>query len=88
MRESHQSVFAEWLQLELPDQKEDLSDYFAGLGEELPRLVETWVRLTPYRGYAPTVVRAADRQLFQSDLAILIEIIRVGLGVSGPDPGD
>ena len=88
MRASHESAFGDWLKLELQGQKEDLSEYFVGLKEELPRLVETWIRLTPYRGYVPTAVRAADRALFQADLSVLLEVIRAGLGVSSPDPID
>ena len=88
MRASHESAFADWLKLELPGQKEDLTEYFASLKEDLPRLIETWIRLTPYRGYVPTAVRTADRALFQADLSILLEVIRAGLGVSNPGPID
>jgi len=86
MRESHERAFVEWLTMELPEQKQDLSGYLRGLGEDLCRLVEVWLKLAPYKGYAPTAVRAADRALFQADLETLLEVIRVGLGVSDPDP--
>lgn len=88
MRESHESVFGDWLMLELPEQKQDLSAYLRGLGEDLCRLIEVWIKLAPYRGYAPTAVRAADRALFQADMEILLDVIRAGLGVSIHDPDD
>jgi hypothetical protein len=85
MRQSHESVFAEWLGKDLAGQKADLDEYFHSLGEDRARLVEVWLRLAPYRGYVPTAVRAADRALFNADLETLLEIFRAGLGVSHPD---
>ena len=86
MRQSHESLFAEWLGKDLAGQKADLDEYFHSLGDEPNRLIEVWLRLAPYRGYVPTAVRAADRALFNADLEVLLETIRAGLGVSRPDP--
>ena len=86
MRESHETVFAEWLGYDLTQQKADLDEYMLSLGEDHRQLVDVWLRLSPYRGYVPTAVRTADRALFNSDLETLLEALRGGLGVSHPDP--
>lgn len=86
MRESHESTFAEWLRQGLAAQQSDLVDYLQGLPEPMPTLVEVWLRLAPYRSMVPTAVRAPERQLFLTDLEMLLDSIRAGLGVSVPDP--
>ena len=86
MRESHESIFAEWLGFDLPRQKSELGEYLHSLGGDQAKLLDVWLRLAPYRNYVPTAVRAADRVLFQADLEILLETFRARLGVSNLDP--
>jgi len=86
MRESHEQIFAEWLLLDLAQQKRDLEGYLESLGEYPRRLVEVWLRLAPYRGYVPTAVRATDRSLFHNDIETILSIFKAGYGVSGPGP--
>ena len=85
MRESHETVFREWINSDLTTQQDHLSEYLRSLGGDLYRLVEVWLRIAPYKGYVPTAVRAAERLLFQTDMETLLEAFRAGLGVSHPD---
>ncbi len=85
MRESHESIFAEWLGFDLQRQKADLDEYLHSLGGDQEKLLDVWRRLAPYRNYVPTAVRAADRALFQSDLETLFETFRARRGVSDLD---
>ncbi|MBM3736890.1 MAG: hypothetical protein FJW39_13990 [Acidobacteria bacterium] len=85
--ESHKRAFAEWLNYDLEMQQADLDLYFASLSENRSTLVETWLRLAPYRNFVPATVRVPERQLYLTDLETLLESMRIGLGVSAPDPG-
>ena len=73
---SHEAVFAEWLQLGLVAQIKDLSLYFGGLGETLPKLVETFENSEPYRAYVPAGARSDDRALFSADMTILLALMK------------
>jgi hypothetical protein len=86
MRESHESIFADWLGFDLQKQKAELDEYLHSLGGDPAKLLDIWRRLAPYRSYVPTAVRAADRALFQADLETLLETFRARRGVSNPDP--
>jgi hypothetical protein len=86
LRESHSTVFADWLMFNLEQQKADLDLYLAGLFEDKRQVIETWVRLAPYKNLIPTSVRGVERRLYINDLAALIELFRGAYGVAAPDP--
>ncbi len=75
LRRSHYQVFAEWLALNLEEQRSDLEAFlnaFQGPPDALP-----------YREFAPPGIRDAERQLYLSDLEILLELLKLGDGVGG-----
>jgi len=86
LRDSHSTVFAEWLTFNLEQQKADLDLYLAGLFEDKRQVIETWVRLAPYQNLVPASIRSVERRLYVSDLAALIELFRNAYGVAAPDP--
>ncbi len=86
LAESHDRAFSEWLNFNLEEQKADLDLYLSTLSTNKRTLVETWVRLAPYRNFVPATVRHAERQLYLSDLETILELIRNACGVSGSDP--
>jgi len=87
LKNSHSAVFAEWLSFNIEQQKADLDLYIAGLFEDKRLVVETWIRLTPYRNLLPTSVRGVERKLYISDFSALLEMFKAAHGVSALDPG-
>lgn len=87
MKSSHEETFAEWLACSLEDQKLDLDLYVATLEPERKKVVESWTKLEPYRSLPPETARSPERDLFTSDLELLLSLQRNELGVSwlGPD---
>lgn len=86
LRSSHQQVFDEWLRFDLEQQKADLDLYLADLAGDRRTVVETWIRLTPYRNLVPSSAREVERELYLRDLEILLELLRSECGVASPDP--
>jgi hypothetical protein len=86
LRRSHEDAFAEWLTFSLEQQKADLDLYLAALTARRKTVIETWLRLTPYRNLIPVSARSAERGLFLSDFETLLEILRSEYGVAAPDP--
>jgi hypothetical protein len=86
LKNSHNTVFADWLSFNIEQQKADLDLYLSGLFEDRRVVVETWVRLTPYRNLPPTGVRAAEKRLYLADFAALLDMLKASTGVAEPDP--
>jgi len=86
LKDGHSAVFAEWLTFNLEQQKADLDLYLAGLFEDKRLVVETWVRLAPYKNLVPASVRGVERRLYINDLTALVELFRNVYGVAAPDP--
>jgi hypothetical protein len=86
LRESHEQAFAEWLCFNLEQQKADLDLYLSGLNGNRRTILDTWIRLTPYRGLIPTVAREVERRLYLTDLETILELLKNEYGVASPDP--
>jgi hypothetical protein len=86
LAQSHERTFAEWLRYSLEQQKADLDLYLSSLLDTKRTVVETWLRLAPYRNLVPTSVRDVERQLYLSDLEALLELLKNEYGASCPDP--
>jgi hypothetical protein len=86
LRQSHEQAFAEWLCFGLEQQKADLDLYLAGLNGERRTILETWIRLAPYRNLVPFSVREAERRLYLADLEAILELLKGEYGVVSPDP--
>lgn len=86
LRTSHQQVFAEWLRFDLERQKADLDLYLVSLDGDRRVIVDTWIRLAPYRNLVPSAAREVERELYVKDLEILLELLRSECGVASPDP--
>jgi hypothetical protein len=80
LSQSHQAVFQEWLNLPLVKKREDLSGYFEGLEDPLPVVLDHWIRIPTYRGYMPASARPSERELFRTELEVLLESFKC------PDP--
>ena len=70
LRASHKQIFEEWLTFPLEQQLRDLREYLEST-EEREVVLETWLRLKPYRNLIPFGTRDAERLLFISDLEVI-----------------
>lgn len=86
LKNSHVAVFGEWLSFNLEQQKADLDLYISGLFDDRRVVVETWIRLAPYRNLVPTSVRGLERRLYLTDFEALLELLKSSTGVSAADP--
>jgi hypothetical protein len=86
LRRSHEDAFREWLTFDLERQKADLEAYLTGLVEERTAVIDTWLRLNPYRNLMPVSARSSDQDLFLVDFRAILEILRNEYGVAVPDP--
>lgn len=86
LRQSHERVFREWLCFGLEHQKTEVAEYLGAL-DGPPRLVlDTWVRLCPYRNFVPAAATSEERRLYLADLETVLELLRHEHGVSCRDP--
>ena len=83
---SHAQSFADWLGFTIEQQKADLDLYLSGLLENKRLIVETWLRLAPYRNLVPRTVAGMERELYLAELETLLELLKNEYGVSSPDP--
>jgi len=86
LKNCHSSVFAEWLSFNLEQQKADLDLYISALFEDKRVVIETWIRLAPYRNLLPASVRGPEKRLYIADLTALLELFKGAYDVSVPDP--
>lgn len=76
LRASHEQAFLEWLSLRIEQQKADLDLYFSSLPADRKTLAENWLRLAPYQVVPPVWTSSAQRELFESNLKLLLGLLR------------
>ncbi len=86
LRASHADTFNEWLCLKLEEQKSDLDLYLTDLEGDRRALLDTWIRLQPYRNLVPSGAREVERELYMADLETILALLRNEYGVAEPDP--
>lgn len=84
---SHEQAFREWLSFNLEQQKADLDLYLANLGVDRRTILNTWIRLTPYRNLVPASAQSQERRLFFADIEALLGLLKneYGVVVQSPD---
>ena len=85
LRKSHEQSFSEWLAFSLSQQKSDVDAYLSTVGNNPEAIVNTWLRLTPYRNLMPASARKPERELFLLDFNILLQLLRDEYEVDVPD---
>jgi hypothetical protein len=85
IRRSHANTFMDWLCYSLEQQRADLEIYFDSVGPDRRTILANWREWPPYVNWIPAQSRAADRELFQSDLEIVLDLIRQDF--DGVSPG-
>jgi len=83
---THLESFEEWLCLGLERQKEELDEYLTALDGDRREILHNWLKLAPYKSWVPPESRATERDLFNADLGIVLEVLRVAYGVAPRDP--
>jgi hypothetical protein len=78
LRESHEEAFREWLTFSLEPQKTDLEEYLSGLDDDRATVLDAWSTLAPYRRLIPARATEAERELYVSDLELILELLRSG----------
>lgn len=78
LRESHEETFREWLTFSLEPQKIDLEEYLSGLDDDRATVLDAWSTLVPYRRLIPARATEAERELYISDLELILELLRSG----------
>jgi hypothetical protein len=86
LRQIHNQVFGSWLNLNLEQQKADLEYYLSGLEEDVDAILANWIRLAPYRQLIPPRAREVERQLYLTDLEVVLELLKFDHDVASPDP--
>lgn len=87
LKRSHARAFADWLKFDLEGQKADLDLYLSTLRDDRRTVLQTWLKLAPYRNLVPSSANKVERRLFISDLTALLELLQNQFGVAGPDRG-
>jgi hypothetical protein len=87
LRKSHQQVFTEWLSFNLEQQHADLQLYLSDLYEDKRTVLESWRQLEPYKNLHPKSAKSVEKQLYLSDLTVLLDLLRNEFGAADPDPG-
>lgn len=86
LRDSHSQTFAEWLCFSLEQQKADLDLYLSAFEANKRTILETWIRLAPYRNLLPASAREVERRLYLTDLEAILDLLKNEYDVACPDP--
>jgi hypothetical protein len=86
LRQSHTRCFNDWLSLNLEEQKIDLDRYLRELDADLATVIRNWLQVPLYKAYPPAEAGSPERRLFETDLAVVLEVFRIECGVAAPDP--
>lgn len=71
----HQNIFEDWLGLSLEDKLADLEAYASGRSETVANIDDQWRRPERRNCLVPAGALPPEKQLFQSDLEILLMIL-------------
>jgi hypothetical protein len=80
LQKAQRAVFFKWLRLSIEEQKTDLEVYANWSDIEIGALLQPWLHSGQYLWLVPEDASEPDRQLFLSDLDLLLELRRKELG--------
>jgi len=87
LRERHESIFNRWVSFSLESKKADLDLYIASIGRgDKIEMVDTWLRMTPYKNLVPGSFQGPERQKHISDFEALLGLLKNLYGVASPNP--
>jgi hypothetical protein len=66
----HQLIFSQWIAATLDEQQRDLCEYLRTNG--------SWNQVLRYREFIPKAARNVERQLYLTDLEIVLDLLKAG----------
>ena len=87
LRHSHGQIFSDWLCFNLEQQKNDLEAYLDELNED--KKIPFWLPGSDFARTGvtfPRLAREVERNLFITDLEMVLELLRYDYAVASPDP--
>lgn len=87
LRRSHSEVLEEMLNMSILDQKDDVGKYLEGLPQSARRLLSNWEKTKGYEALLPLSSSAAQKELFDGNLVLIIKHLKAELagGEQNPD---
>ena|SRR5579862_136270 len=76
LQNSHASLFRTWLALSLAEKQEDLTAFMATLEDPQALVIKHWKQSRVYGTYIPESASAAEKELFITELEILLDLWR------------
>jgi hypothetical protein len=85
LTDSHRRAFQEWLRMPLSGKHADLRDHLAALDEPARTVLKHWRESRVYLTYLPPGSTAAEKELFFSELEMLVDLLSFSAGeAQGP----
>jgi hypothetical protein len=86
LREYHEAIFDRWVAFPLEAKKADVDLYVASTGRpDKMEMIDTWLRLTPYKNLVPGSFQGPERQKHISDFEAILGLLKNVYGVASPD---
>jgi hypothetical protein len=86
LRQIHLEVFESWLCFGLERQKEEIEEYLSSLGPDKREILWSWLHLKPWTAWIPAESRDVERALYDTDITVVLELLRIEYGVASRDP--
>jgi hypothetical protein len=84
--ESHEDVFADWLNYDLGHQMSDLSLYLDSIGGDRETVLTAWIQLATYKNMVPLTASSAQKELYLMDIEALVQVLKAAAEVASPAP--
>jgi hypothetical protein len=84
IKHSHVNMFRDWLCFSLEEQKDDLERYLDSADGDRRTIVATWLEWPPFMNWIPAQTRPVERKLFQTDMEVVLDLIRREYAVASP----
>lgn len=78
LRSTHEEIFSEWLTLPIEEQRREIESHWSDQGSDPNLVVDSWLLLEPYRRLIPASALPAERDLYLSDIEVVLDVIRGG----------
>ncbi|MCC6262323.1 MAG: hypothetical protein IT169_02005 [Bryobacterales bacterium] len=81
----HIQSYRSWIAMNLEQKRADLYLYLVSLSSDKRQVLQTWLMTTPYRSLIPLHTQPVEREVFLSDMQILLGLLMNELGIDGPE---
>lgn len=85
LKKIHEISFREWVGFPLERKMADVQAYIAALGLDHAGLIDSWLRLTPYKNLVPASIQGPERKKHVSDFEAILGLLKNVYGVASPD---